>query len=158
MQHMKDLSDKLEDSSVEEKLLRARKELHKLVQSAEAQDYWLKTDTETVKGKFILLEAMNIQSIGPNLVLCPDVVTDDGYLDVICVEDNQREELAAHVQSLIAGKPDEMAWKRYRTKKAIIECKSKIMHVDDELIKPTKYPIVFEARENILEFMVPWIH
>src|SRR5690606_18855749 len=149
-------AEKNKITNAEDEIRIALQQLHKLVLTADAQTYWLQTDTDTRQGKFLLLEVMNIRSIGPNIQLCPAAITDDGLLDVVCVEESQRGEFAAYVEQLLNGQmgPTDVPWKPIRTKKVVIHCDSPYMHLDDELILPSSDPVVLEARENILEFLV----
>lgn len=139
-----------------ENLRLALKELLYLVEHAEPTKFWLQTDTATYEGKFLLVEAMNIRSIGPNIELSAEAVVDDGYLDVVCVGEEQRDELMTYIRSLLEDNPLSIRWHSYRTKKLIVHGDCPYMHVDDEIILPSQDPVVFEAREQVLEFLVPW--
>lgn len=145
-----------DDRHTDENLRLALKELLYLVEHAEPTKYWLQTDTSTYEGRFLLIEAMNIRSIGPNIELSAEAVVDDGYLDVVCVGEEQREEFANYIRSLLDDNPLTMRWHSYRTKKLTLHCDCPYIHVDDEMMVPSQDPVVFEAREHILEFMVPW--
>ena len=49
-------------------------------------------DGRDFSGEFILLEALNIQSVGPNLCLAPDANPADGLLDLAFFYDGQQDE------------------------------------------------------------------
>jgi diacylglycerol kinase family enzyme len=53
----------------------------------------LKLDERDLSGEYILVEAMNIRSIGPNLCLAPDADHGDGLLDVVLVSNEERENI-----------------------------------------------------------------
>src|SRR5262249_8924799 len=53
-------------------------------------------DGHNFSGDYILLEAMNIRSVGPSLPLAPDAECDDGLLNVVLVEDGERDRLASY--------------------------------------------------------------
>jgi len=50
-------------------------------------------DGRDLSGEFILLEALNIQSVGPNLCLAPDANPSDGLLDLAFFYEGQRKDL-----------------------------------------------------------------
>lgn len=53
-------------------------------------------DGRMVEGRFLLIEVMNIKSVGPNLMLAPQADPGDGLLDVVLVK--EREQIGrAHV-------------------------------------------------------------
>lgn len=154
MQEM-DAVDKSQVDTTKDELKLALEVLQQLVRSTEAADFSLKTAEHTVKGKCLLLEVMNIQSIGPNLVLSADAETDDGLFDVVYVTEEQREAFATYIGKLIAGEQDPgFAYKTLQAAELAIDCDSQHMHLDDELIMPLKNPLVLEVRENVLEFLV----
>lgn len=154
MQEM-DAVDKSDVQTAKDELNLALRVLQKIIRTAEASNYWMKTDDKTFEGKCLLLEVMNIQSIGPNLVLSPDAETDDGVFNVVYVAEEQREDFAAYIGQLIEEEKDPgFAYKTFKAKELTIDCASKHMHLDDELILPLKNPLILEVRENILEFLV----
>ena len=127
--------------------------LHDIILSAKATNYRIKADNNIYEGKSLLLEVMNIQSIGPNLILSPDAETDDGLFDVVIVDEAQREEFAQYIKELITDAEATFSWKTFKAKELTIECDSKHMHVDDELVLPLKNPLLLEVRDNVLEFL-----
>lgn len=129
--------------------------LYWLILNSPAENYWLKTDTDTYEGRCILLEVMNIPSIGPNLILAPDAVINDGLLDVVIVEEDQREDFAAYIKKLMKGKSAKFRFKTCKTKHLSIDYGGAYMHVDDELVLPLKEPMTIEVRKEVLEFLIP---
>lgn len=127
--------------------------LHDIILSAKATNYRIKADNNIYEGKSLLLEVMNIQSIGPNLILSPSAETDDGLFDVVIVDEAQREEFAQYIKELITDAEATFSWKTFKAKELTIECDSKHMHVDDELVLPLKNPLLLEVRDNVLEFL-----
>lgn len=146
--------DKGHIETAQDELKLALEVLHTIILSARAEDYWIKGDEKIYTGKCILLEVMNIKSVGPNIILSPVAETDDGYFDVVCVDEKQRADFAEYIRNLSLGTDTAFEWKTFKAKKLIIECSSPHMHVDDELILPPKDPLVLEVRSNLLEFLV----
>lgn len=127
--------------------------LRDIVLSATQEDYRIEADNRIYEGKSLLLEVMNIRSIGPNLTLAPDAETDDGVFDIVLIEEEQREKFAQYLQLLIEGEKATFSYKTFRTNRLSISCTSRHMHIDDELILPIKHPVVMEVRTNVLEFL-----
>lgn len=146
--------DKSRIKTAKDKLKLALDVLCQIIISAKAEKYWMKADDTIYEGKSLLLEVMNIQSIGPNLVLSREAKTDDGFFNVVYVDEEQRMEFVNYIRKYIDEEDATFNWKTFKTKKLAISCKSKHMHVDDELILPLKHPLVLEVRENILGFLV----
>ncbi|KGE15992.1 diacylglycerol/lipid kinase family protein [Sphingobacterium deserti] len=153
MQEM-DAVDKSKAKTAKDELQLALQVLHSLVLEAKAHRYSLKADGKTFEGKCLLLEVMNIQSIGPNLILAPEASTADGVFDVVYVDESQRQDFADYLQKLIDGDEDAtFAYNSFEAKELVIDCASTHMHLDDELILPLKNPLSLEVRENVLEFL-----
>jgi diacylglycerol kinase family enzyme len=55
-------------------------------------------DGKDLSGDYLLLETMNIPSIGPNLVLAPDADPSDGLLDVVLVPGDERDNLLEYLR------------------------------------------------------------
>ena len=148
--------DKTHVDSAKAEIKLALEVLYDLIQYAEVEHCWIKADDEIYEGDYLMVEVMNIRSIGPNMVLAPDADTDDAVFDIVLLEEAQREEFAAYIKDLINDKDKELAFamKTIKAKELIISNHSKYMHIDDELIIPMKNPLTIEIRENILEFIV----
>jgi diacylglycerol kinase family enzyme len=155
MQQMKKTKrDHIEDPA--EKLDAALRLLRKLILAAPAKNCKLQIDETDYSGKFLLIEAMNIRSIGPNLQLAPDADPGDGQLDVVFITENQREQLAAYVEAKIQGKEVLFDFPILRARDLNMFWEGRHLHVDDEyhkLDKPVKIKI--SLRERALDFLVP---
>jgi diacylglycerol kinase (ATP) len=60
-------------------------------------------DGEDVSGEYLLCEIMNTSSIGPHLSLAPQADPMDGLLDVVLLDEGQREQLHDYLLGRIAG-------------------------------------------------------
>lgn len=130
--------------------------LHQLVRSATAKSCHLQIDGKDYAGKFLLIEVMNIRSIGPNLYLAPEANPSDGFFDVVMISENQREALTAYVEKKIQGLEVKFDFPVLRARSIRIFWDGKHAHVDDEyhkIDKPVKMKI--ELREGALDFLVP---
>ena len=69
-----------------------------------SQDMMVRLDGQDVSGDYILLEALNIRYIGPNLDLVPRADNNDGFLDVVFVTKGQRTRLNKYLSDRINRK------------------------------------------------------
>jgi diacylglycerol kinase family enzyme len=119
-------------------------------------------DGRDLSGDYVLLETMNIRSIGPNLSLAPAADCGDGLLDIVLVPDHEREKLTRYLTELIAGKklfPDLTV---HRGRYLRIECDELRVHLDDDVWPshgehPPYSPMVIDIslHSESLEIVVP---
>lgn len=58
----------------------------------------IEVDGLDLSGEYLLASVMNLRSLGPDLVLAPDALLDDGLVDVVLVRPELRESLLAHLR------------------------------------------------------------
>jgi diacylglycerol kinase family enzyme len=119
-------------------------------------------DGRDFSGEYILVEAMNMQFIGPNLYLAPDSLADDGLLDVIVIAEKHRRRLDEYLatwQEGVMWPPDFTTLKGARLE---IEWTGFDLHIDDTLYPKKKKArakaparISIEVEHDALEFLVP---
>jgi diacylglycerol kinase (ATP) len=87
-------------------------------------------DGRDLSGEFILLEALNIQCVGPNLCLAPDANPSDGLLDLASFYEGQQDDL---ISQLVEN------GKRLRSPRVVqrgrlleMELQGLPVHIDDE--------------------------
>ena len=69
--------------------------------------------------QFLLVEVLNIRSIGPNLVFGPDASPSDGYFDVILAQECHREEMLAYLGHRAEGRDTRLALPRHRAREVV---------------------------------------
>jgi len=69
----------------------ARDDLRELVKNAEPISFELKVDGEKFTGEFLLVEVLNLSFTGPALRLAFQASPDDGFLDVVFLEEKNRK-------------------------------------------------------------------
>lgn len=153
---MKDMKKKdTEDITPEEKLELALKEMKKIAEEYEARKCTLTIDGVDHSGKFLMIEVMNIKSIGPNLELNPNADIGDGELEVILVSEEQREQLVRYIESKLEGNAVQN-FSTLKAKKIEIAWDGIHAHTDDEIVKKNKEDAVsIEILNGVLEFLVP---
>lgn len=122
----------------------------------------LTLDGRDLTGEYVLMEAMNIRSIGPNLCLVPEADPGDGVLDIVLVADNEREKLEKHLSRQIAGKNTAPDLTVHRGRHLRIECDETRIHIDDDVWPshgehPPYSPMVVDVslHSEKLEILVP---
>lgn len=139
-----------------EQLQAALELLHELVLSAPVKKCNIQIDTIDCSGEFLLVEVMNIRSIGPNLHLAPDADPGDGKFDIVLITENQRKHLAEYVRNKIDGLEVPFDFPLLKGKSLQIDWNGKHIHVDDEYHKADEpVSIRIELRQGLLDFLVP---
>lgn len=92
----------------------------------------LTVDGVSMEGDFLLLEVLNIPSVGPNLVLSPDADPSDGFFSVVTAGETDREQLADYLRHRIEGRECRLALLTRRGRNIEIQGCNQI-HVDDEV-------------------------
>ena len=142
-----------------EQLQAALELLHELVLSAPVKKCNIQIDTIDCSGEFLLVEVMNIRSIGPNLHLAPNADPGDGKFDIVLITENQLKHLAEYVRNKIDGLEVPFDFPLLKGKSLQIDWNGKHIHVDDEYHKADEpVSIRIELRQGLLDFLVPRVN
>lgn len=154
MKEMKARKTKSDDP--EEELNIALELLYTIIAKYKPQWCSIKIDDLELSGKFLMVEIMNIQSIGPNLNIAPVAHPGDGVLEVILISESQREALANYVHNRSRnGKDESFFYTALKARKVNVAWGGRLLHVDDELITIEKSKkIKIEILQGILNFLV----
>lgn len=119
-------------------------------------------DGKDISGSYLLLEAVNIPNVGPNLFLAPDSKPGDGQLDVVLVAEAERDRLVQYLAAWQENRARLAVLPTHRGKRLTIEWTGFEVHIDDELWpsedeKAPAPPAQIEARieSGNVEFLVP---
>ncbi|MGH8472224.1 MAG: diacylglycerol/lipid kinase family protein [Gammaproteobacteria bacterium] len=119
-------------------------------------------DGADISGRYLLFEVLNMAYIGPNLFLAPDIVRNDGELDVVLLAEKHRDKLHDHIKDWQEGKPWPAEFGARRGKRLKIEWTGFAVHIDDKLwpAKEKKKPkppatIDIKIERKAIEFLVP---
>ncbi|HEY9487547.1 MAG TPA: diacylglycerol kinase family protein [Chryseosolibacter sp.] len=139
-----------------EKMQAALAMLYDLVLTMPVKECNVQVNDKDYSGEFLLMEVMNIRSIGPNLLLAPEADPGDGEFDVVLITDRQRKHLADYVRKKIQGHEIPFDFPILKATKMKVIWNGKHVHVDDEYYKVDEPMIVkIVLREGLLEFLVP---
>src|SRR5690606_22347714 len=94
-------------------------------------------DGKEIEDEFILVELLNIKSIGPNLTLAPDADPGDAYFELVMLKAKYKDDFLKYIES-----NKEISLQKYLTSIAEITKVKQVqlifpkspIHVDDELI------------------------
>jgi diacylglycerol kinase family enzyme len=91
----------------------------------------VRLDGKDISGDYVLLEALNIRFIGPNLDLVPRINVNDGLLDVVCVTKRERTKLSRYLTDRMKPKRSPSKLKVRQGRHLQIEWESSPLHIDD---------------------------
>ena len=138
--------------------------LHRLKQAAlecEPVDIRARLDGEDISGRYLLLEAVNLRYVGPNLHLAHDSQPGDGQFDVIMATEAERSRLVYYLEHWQENRERLAMLPSLRGKRLQIEWAGFPLHIDDkrepqEDAEPDQMAGLVEARiAHAVEFLVP---
>ena len=119
-------------------------------------------DGDDISGRYIMLEAINLAYIGPNLHPAQESQPGDGHLDVVLVTDAERERLMHYLEHWQDNRERLAVLPTRRGRHLQIEWTGFALHIDDKLrpkakAKPKEIAGLVEARIDgaAVEFLVP---
>ncbi|RZK39432.1 MAG: diacylglycerol kinase [Pedobacter sp.] len=134
----------------------ALEELSALTQKYKAVPLKLWINNDVIEEDCILLEVMNISSLGPRLALSPKADPSDGLLDVIIVTEKQRPLLLKYFERVKLNPRAVFPIKPIRVNTLALEWQGKFMHIDDELVKVEEGACIeISVLEGVFEVLMP---
>jgi diacylglycerol kinase (ATP) len=121
----------------------------------------LRLDGRDMSGEYVMLEAMNMAFVGPNLYLAPSILPDDGLLDVVLVDARARDELYRSLASWQEGELRHPQLTRHRASRVELSWTGYEVHIDDEPWPqgergmPPPAAIELTIERDALEFLAP---
>ncbi len=140
----------------EENMKATLEKLQELILSYKAKNCKLEIDGKKYSGKFLLVEVMNTQCIGPNITLSPDSHPGDGELEVVMIAEADRKKFAAHIADTLNNTEGKYKFPAIKASSVKISWDGIHAHADDEMLKmKARAEVIVEIRKGILEFLVP---
>jgi diacylglycerol kinase family enzyme len=90
-------------------------------------------DGRDLSGEYILVEAMNIRSVGPNVALAPDADVSDGLFDLVLLADADRAALRDYLTERLEGSEPVLRVPVHRGRHVELSWKGSRVHIDDQV-------------------------
>ncbi len=140
----------------------ALERLKRIAKEAEPLELHAKLDGEDISGRYLMVEAVNLRYVGPNLHLAHDSRAGDGQFDVVLVSESERERLRYYLDHWQEDRERIAVLPTKRGRCLEIEWTGFALHIDDKLrpkpgMKPKEMAGLVEARleGDTVEFLVP---
>jgi diacylglycerol kinase (ATP) len=121
-----------------------------------------KLDGKDISGSYLLVEALNLAYVGPNLHLAHDSQPGDGQFDVVLVTEAERDRLVYYLEHWQENRERLAMLPTRRGRRLEIEWTGFALHIDDKLqpkakAKPKEVAGLVEARIDgaAVEFLLP---
>lgn len=149
---------KLDDA--QEKVAYAVGMLRARLQNCPSHRLEMKLDGCSRAGDYVLFEAMNMEFVGPNLHLAPDMNPNDGLLDVVLVTAEERDALHEPLAKWQQGDLHHSDLTSYRARAIALNWNGYGVHIDDQpwpgkddLVPTSSAQIELDVLPNALEFV-----
>jgi diacylglycerol kinase (ATP) len=146
----------------EEELRAALDLLHSELGKLDPKPISVRLDGKDFSGQYVLLEALNVRFVGPNLDLAPEADTQDGLLDLVAIPFRKRADLAKYLKGWNRESAPMSKSRRHRGRLLQIEWDGSPVHLDDsawpDAGKPlpvTSHAITIQMEPGALVFMTP---
>ncbi|MCC7178043.1 MAG: NAD(+)/NADH kinase [Acidobacteria bacterium] len=101
---------------------------------AEPQPWSLIVDAAEVRDDFLLVEVLNIASIGPRIVLSDRADPSDGLLTLVVARRDDRQRLMHYLHRRTAGDEPPLSLPSWTAREVVVRSGHGRMHIDDEVI------------------------
>lgn len=113
-------------------VVRARQLYVETIQQLQPKHYDITLDGTSIGGDYLLVEVLNIPSIGPGVSLSAEVNPADGLLSVVVAAEADRDALAAYLTARQNGEPAGAGLRSWRASEVEIKGLEEF-HVDDDV-------------------------
>jgi diacylglycerol kinase family enzyme len=145
-----------------DKVTSAQVMLRERLRRGPAMELTVEFDGRDLSGEYVLLEAMNIRHVGPNLELAPDADPGDGLLDVVLLRHGERGALSEYLSHCRDGTPTPPGLTVHRGTRLRLRWDGFDVHIDDEPwpgggTEPSTTPVSIDVTlgSHSIEFLVP---
>lgn len=122
-----------EDVSAQSKVAGAVDAFTEILSQLQPVEWTIVADGARTTGEFLLVEVLNIRSIGPNLVFAPDASPLDGLFHVVMAREEHREEITRYLQDLLDGRDHPPSLPLQSARQVTLQGATDI-HVDDQVL------------------------
>lgn len=147
--------DDTEKKSREEELTDALEHQKEILYQYQSHTCRILADGQSIAGNYLLIEVMNIALAGPNMNLAPQADVGDGWMDLVLVQETEREQFVHFLENILRNQENQHQLTTRRVKELEVEWHSPHYHVDDQALEE-KIPvrITIKIIPKGLEFLV----
>jgi diacylglycerol kinase family enzyme len=117
------------------------------------QPWTLVVDGQETKGEFLLVEVLNMPSIGPNLVLSDEANPSDGFFSVVIATERERGVLEDYLAQRIRGENRPLSLPPLHARRVEIHGSSEV-HIDDQLFDTgSPHTVSMEIEPAVLQYL-----
>jgi diacylglycerol kinase family enzyme len=140
--------------AAEARLVRAAQRYRDLLSRLQPRRWTLTLDGQRLEDAFLLVEVLNIRSVGPTLVLSGDADPSDGVFSVVMATEDQRGELDAFLSDRVEGRVRPLSLPARRVRHVVIEgCEE--LHLDDQVHRGSRAETIqVHVQPAALQFLV----
>jgi len=145
-----------EEKPAEEKIHTALNLMQQSIHTYEPKNCEVEIDGTSHSGKYLLAEIINTCFIGPNLLLSTHGDPGDGKLEIVLMDENDKDDFERYLSNKINGDKSPYPYRALKGKEIKIRWSGKSAHLDDKLLKLEKeQEISISINEGVLNFVVP---
>lgn len=109
------------------------KVLREVLADYPVHDCHVTVDGRDLSGAYLLVEVMNIRSVGPNVVLAPGADVSDGLFDLVLLSEGHRPALRDYLTARLDGKDPILDVPSVRGRHITLSWRGSRVHVDDQV-------------------------
>jgi diacylglycerol kinase (ATP) len=148
-----------EPEDPEEKLERDLEIFQSVVEKIEPASYTISADGRDLSGDYLLVEVMNIPTLGPNVPLASPSTLGDGIFELVVAGESERSALVELVAALRHGRRPEPSLPSSGAKHVVISCADRHYHRDGTLStasrKGVRSHFEISVEPHALQILVP---
>jgi len=111
-----------------------------LLERAHPMQCEVTADGNDLSGAYLILEVLNIRSIGPRVVFSPNADPADGLLDIVAITEAERNVTIDFLRCCRDGKAGSLDVPRVRARRVQLTWEAKPLHIDDDCWPDVDHP------------------
>jgi diacylglycerol kinase (ATP) len=141
--------------TVEKEIESVLKAFHEYIFSFQPRKCSVEIDGTDYSGEYLMVEVMNVPSIGTNFRFAGKADISDGEFDVVLLTEKNKATAADYIVEKLKGKEAEVEFPTVKAKSISVAWDGTQAHVDDNLIKLTPFTeIKISVKQGLLRFLV----
>ena len=125
------------------------------IAKAPLKSFTLEADGEDLSGDYLLVEILNIPTLGPNVALAPRAHPGDGHLDLVLAGEPERALLLAYVDRRASGQDAALALPSRQVREVVVKKGMRRFHRDGDLCAHARSKYVVRVEPGTVQVLVP---